>query len=132
MILQIIIATIVGVLIGAEREISSKPAGLRTITLIVTSCCILAIAFTQIFPPDAVSRVVANMLTGIGFIGGGVIVHAKGSVYGITTAATIWAGSIIGILFGLNMLLLGGILAAITLISLRLFGAIEKRLNRHV
>lgn len=114
-------------LIGVEREISSKPAGLRTITLIVVSCCILTIAFAEIFPPDSVSRVVANMLTGIGFIGGGVIVHTKGSVYGVTTAATIWAGAIIGILFGLNLLLLGGILAAITLVSLRIFGIIEKK-----
>jgi len=118
---------VAGVLIGAEREISHKAAGLRTITLIVVSCCILTIAFAQVFPPDAVSRVIANMLTGIGFIGGGVIVHTKGSVHGITTAATIWTGAIVGILFGLNMLLLGGVLACITLVSLRVFGAIEKK-----
>jgi len=127
MLLQILIATITGILIGAEREISSKPAGLRTITLIVVSCCVLTLAFALAFPPDAISRIVANMLTGIGFIGGGVIVYSKGSVHGITTAATIWSGAIIGILFGLNMLLLGGILAGITLISLRIFAVIEKK-----
>lgn len=87
----------------------------------------MTIAFAQVFPPDAVSRVIANMLTGIGFIGGGVIVHTKGSVHGITTAATIWTGAIVGILFGLNMLLLGAVLAGITLVSLRIFGAIEKK-----
>jgi len=81
------------------------------------------------FSSDSASRVIANMLTGIGFIGGGVIVQAKGSVHGVTTAATIWASAIIGILFGLNMLLLAGTLAGITLISLRVLGAIEKKLN---
>jgi len=88
---------------------------------------VLTLAFALAFPPDAISRIVANMLTGIGFIGGGVIVYSKGSVHGITTAATIWSGAIIGILFGLNMLLLGGILAGITLISLRIFAVIEKK-----
>ena len=127
MLIQIVTAILAGVLIGAEREISSKPAGLRTITLIVVSCCVLTMAFSQLFPPDAVSRVIANMLTGIGFIGGGVIVHTKGSVYGITTAATIWTGAIIGILLGLNMLLFGIVLAGITLVSLRIFGIIERK-----
>lgn len=90
-----------GATIGWERERREKPAGLRTLMLV----CLGAAVFTMIgFEFSSTTgdsgRVAAQIVTGIGFVGAGVILHSGGSVVGITTAATIWVAAAIGITVG--------------------------------
>ena len=102
--LKLGLATLLGGVIGLERELSGKPAGLRTNILI----CIGATLFTVVSihmislgerGTDA-SRIPAQIVSGVGFIGAGAILHARGSVTGLTSAATIWVVAAIGMALG--------------------------------
>ena len=98
---QLVLAMLLGGAIGIERELSGKPAGLRTNILI----CVGAMLFTVLSMKLAAGRgdpgrVAAQILTGVGFIGAGTILHTRGSVTGLTSAATIWVVSAIGMAVG--------------------------------
>ncbi len=101
LLIQLLLATVLGGAIGIEREISGKPAGLRTNILI----CIGATLFTVLSLRLArvtgdPGRVAAQIITGVGFIGAGTILHSRGSVTGLTSAATIWVVAAIGMAIG--------------------------------
>lgn len=101
LLLQVALATLLGGAIGIERELSGKPAGLRTNILI----CVGATLFTVLSLKLSAgrgdpARVAAQILPGVGFIGAGTILHARGSVTGLTSAATIWVVSAIGMALG--------------------------------
>lgn len=92
-------AAIAGFLIGYERGSRAKPAGVRTTTLI----CLGAMLFTMLsisVDPSSTSRIAANIVTGIGFLGAGIIMYHKGSIQGLTTAATVWMSAAIGMAIG--------------------------------
>ena len=106
---KLLLATLLGGAIGIEREMSGKPAGLRTNILI----CIGAALFTQLsvdvakmgFSADGrpfgdPGRIAAQIIVGVGFLGAGAILHGGGAVVGLTTAATIWAVAAIGMAIG--------------------------------
>ena len=101
LLLQLGLATLLGGAIGLERELGGKPAGLRTNILI----CIGSALYTQLSillvhgSADA-SRVAGQIVTGVGFIGAGTILHARGAVVGLTSAATIWVVAAIGVALG--------------------------------
>lgn len=108
--IRLAIATFVGAIIGLERKYHGKPAGVRTHTIVCIISTMLTItsaygfySFGQIDP----SRLLANILTGIGFLAGGVIYSVKEggrkSVYGLTTAAGIWGVGALGIPIGLGL-----------------------------
>ncbi|MGH7701365.1 MAG: MgtC/SapB family protein [Gemmatimonadales bacterium] len=101
LMLQLGLATLLGGAIGLERELSGKPAGLRTNILI----CMGSVIFTQLSmtiggPAADPTRVAAQIVTGVGFIGAGTILHARGTVVGLTSAATIWVVAAIGVALG--------------------------------
>jgi putative Mg2+ transporter-C (MgtC) family protein len=101
LLLQLFLAAVLGALIGLEREMRGKPAGLRTNTLI----CVGATLFTVLSYHMAgmrgdPARVAAQILPGVGFIGAGTILHMRGSVSGLTSAATIWVVAAIGMALG--------------------------------
>jgi putative Mg2+ transporter-C (MgtC) family protein len=101
LLLQLGLATLCGGWIGLERELSGKPAGLRTNILI----CVGATLFTSLSMVMSLgrgdpARVAAQILPGVGFIGAGTILHARGSVSGLTSAATIWVVAAIGMALG--------------------------------
>lgn len=109
-------ALLCGFILGMEREVKEKPAGLRTIVLITIGATLFMIisdlvtlttegpeAITRVDP----SRIASQVVTGIGFLGGGAIIQARGSVHGLTTAATIWVAAGIGLCIGLGFPLLG-------------------------
>ena len=103
-LIPILVALVLGGLIGIEREIHQKPAGLRTNMLI----CMGAAVFTLIgkyisINPDAESRIIQGVVTGVGFLGAGVLIHQQGNVHGLTTAATIWLVTAIGIACGARL-----------------------------
>ncbi len=100
-LLQLVLAVLLGGAIGLERELSGKPAGLRTNILI----CVGATLFTALSVKMSLgrgdpARVAAQILPGVGFIGAGTILHARGSVTGLTSAATIWVVAAIGMALG--------------------------------
>jgi uncharacterized membrane protein YhiD involved in acid resistance len=101
LLLQIGLATLLGGAIGLERELGGKPAGLRTNILI----CIGSVLYTHLsivlVGDDAdPTRVAGQIVTGVGFIGAGTILHARGAVVGLTSAATIWVVAAIGVALG--------------------------------
>ena len=124
-ILRLILSAIIGGMVGVEREVNNRPAGLRTHILVsVGSALIMLVSidgFNNIGDP---SRMAAQVVTGVGFIGAGTIIKTGNSIKGLTTAASLWVCSGIGLAIG-NGYYLGGIVTSaivlLTLISLRVF-----------
>jgi len=103
---KVLISTICGAIVGYERELKNKSAGLRTIILICVGSCLFTVAsFAAAQYTGDPTRILSTIVTGIGFLGGGVIVQHEDKLIGITTAAFIWVVSAIGILCGLGMII---------------------------
>jgi putative Mg2+ transporter-C (MgtC) family protein len=99
--LELVLAVVLGGLIGFEREWKDKPAGLRTNILI----CMAAVLFAEISQRAALrggdpGRIAAQILTGVGFLGAGTILQQRGGITGLTSAATIWMVTAIGVTLG--------------------------------
>ena len=106
-LLRLLTAVFLGAAVGMERELHGKQAGLRTHTLICLGAALLTIMSIRIPAPYAVayrvgdvSRIASNIATGVGFLGAGVILHTRGHIKGLTTAATIWVVAAIGVAAG--------------------------------
>lgn len=99
-ILQLVLALFAGTLIGAEREYRSKSAGLRTIALICFGSAVFTMLSLKLGSPINQDRFAANIITGIGFLGAGVIFKEENRVTGLTTAAIIWVSAAIGVCIG--------------------------------
>ncbi len=101
MVVPILVATLLGFLIGVERKHRSKEAGVRTHTIVCIGSALMMIISKYAFNSDADSaRVAAQIVAGIGFLGAGIIVYKKNSVHGLTTAAGVWATAGIGMACG--------------------------------
>ncbi|MBI1967840.1 MAG: MgtC/SapB family protein [Gemmatimonadetes bacterium] len=101
LMLQLALATVLGGAIGLERELGGKPAGLRTNILIcIGSALYTKLSITMASGTADPTRVAAQIVTGVGFIGAGTILHARGAVVGLTSAATIWVVAAIGVALG--------------------------------
>lgn len=125
---KILIATICGAIIGWDREQKNKVAGLRTNILICVGAAIFTIV-SVIVSHDNNSdptRILSTIVTGIGFLGGGVIIKTDDKIVGVTTAAFIWVVSAIGILCGIGATLTPIILTIILLIVSKLFEKVER------
>jgi len=124
-------ALLVGGIIGAERERHKKAVGLRTLILISLGSALFTILSYRIglYTSDEPSRIAANIVSGIGFLGAGVILEERGRVTGLTTAATIWLTAALGMAAGAGEYLLSGAAALIALIVLILFTRIEEYLE---
>ena len=111
--MRIVSAIFLGFAIGLEREITNKYAGLRTNILVCVGSCIFTILSIYGFPEVSVlgdelgtrdtARVAAQVVTGIGFIGGGTVLRHGANVFGLTTAATLWVSAAIGMACGTGM-----------------------------
>ncbi len=106
---RMVLSMMLGVIIGAERKRKGQIAGIRTFSLITMGAC-LAMLLSIYVPQEYMGlkngdpgRIAAQVITGIGFLGGGAIIRAKGSVKGLTTAAGIWISAIIGMAVGIGM-----------------------------
>lgn len=129
---RIVVSTILGGIIGLDRERGSHPAGFRTHILVCTGACLITIVSIQGFipytnGPSDPARLAAQIVSGIGFLGAGTILHKGISVSGLTTAASMWIVAGIGIASGVGMLLL----ATATTLLVRLILA-SYRLVNHV
>jgi len=99
--LRLFLATVAGGLIGFERKVVHKPAGLRTHMLVCMGSALFAIMSITIFVDDQ-ARMIAGVITGIGFLGAGTIFRAENHVKGLTTAASLWSVAAIGIAMGIG------------------------------
>ena len=122
-------AVLVGGVIGAEREYQDKAAGFRTIILITVGSTLFTILSLTLDPGNTQTRIAANIVTGIGFLGAGAIIREHGKVGGLTTAATIWLSAALGMGIGAGELVFISISTVVTLIVLLLFPHIEKRID---
>src|SRR5688572_8916623 len=137
-ILRVLGALVIGALIGFERSFHGRPAGFRTHALVCIASAILMIVtvyqneWMTVVPLDAIrtdpTRMAQGIMTGIGFLGAGVIFKEGLTVRGLTTAASIWVTSAIGILIGIGFWFAAVIGAAATLIVLALFRFVEANL----
>lgn len=118
MVLRLLLAAVLGAIIGAQREWSGKPAGLRTLALISAGSALFAIVSALGFDGADPSRIAAGIVTGIGFLGAGAILHRHGGVEGLTTASAIWVVAGIGLAAGTGLYLLAAAVTVITLIVL--------------
>jgi len=126
-------ALVVGALFGLNRELHGKPAGLRTHALVTLGAATATALVVRMadgnFATDAnaISRVVQGILTGVGFLGAGVILRdPAGHVTGLTTAATIWMCAVLGIVCGLGYWIILGVTVALTTVTLLLGRPLER------
>jgi len=129
-VLKVLIALLMGVLLGLEREYKRKAAGMRTMTLICMSSTVFTILSAELGYPNSADRVASNILTGVGFIGAGVIFKGDYSIDGITTAASIWIAAAIGMAIGMSQYWLAVTALASTLVVLILLEFVERRISQ--
>jgi putative Mg2+ transporter-C (MgtC) family protein len=129
-VIRLLLAAGIGALLGLEREIRHKSAGFRTNILISVGACIFTIIGLS-FPSGDPSRVTAQIVTGIGFLGGGAILHSGNSVHGMTTAAMIWVNAALGAAVGLGQFRMALMGAGLTLVVLLILGRLEQTVERN-
>ena len=133
LVIRIILATLLGAIVGLQREKAGKPAGLRThiIVSLGTAVVVLACAATGM-NQDGLSRVIQGIVTGIGFVGAGSILklNEEREIQGLTTAAGLWMTAAIGIAVGLGALGVAILGTLLTVIVLSFVGVIESRLEK--
>src|SRR3954470_19353750 len=127
------VAALCGAMIGLERELKQKPAGFRTNILICAGSAMYMAIGVLLIRGENVSgvdptRIAAQVVTGIGFLGAGCIIQQGGRITGLTTAATIWVVAAIGLVAGAGFPLLALISAVMVLLTLAVLGPIEARL----
>lgn len=130
-------ALLIGSVLGLNREIHGKPAGLRTHALVCLGAAVATLVSLQspmgFIPVDqnAIGRIIQGILTGIGFLGAGVILRdPNGHVTGLTTAATIWVCAVLGVVCGLGYWLILGVALSMALIALILGVVVERNAAR--
>jgi putative Mg2+ transporter-C (MgtC) family protein len=111
---KLLLAFVLGAAIGYDRERHGKDAGIRTYAAVCMGSALFTFIGEQLQDTAAVSRIIANIVTGVGFLGAGIIYknNASSSSQGLTTAATIWGTSAIGIAVGLDMYIISVVSAA--------------------
>lgn len=140
MIIRLVVALAAGALLGAEREMIGKEAGVRTLMMVASGAAIFAfiglslpylIATSAGNLADILARnggflnVIANIVVGVGFLGGGIIIKNEGHVHGITTAAVVWVTAAIGTMIGLGLIEFGAAAAVIVVFLLYVLRAIS-------
>lgn len=116
---RLLLAAALGAIIGLERELRNKEAGLRTNILITMGSALFTIMSSEMAGPGGdPGRIAAQIVTGIGFLGGGAILHTKGAIQGLTTAATIWMNAAIGVACGGGRYRLATVATVVTLLTL--------------
>ena len=131
-LLKLVLAICIGGVLGAEREYRSKSAGFRTLTLICLGATIFTIFSRIIGGSGNPDRIASNIVTGIGFVGAGVIFKGDSTskVNGITTAAMIWVTAALGIAIGTDYLMVATLATGLILVVLFLFSLVEDRIDR--
>lgn len=132
--LRLGLALFVGATLGLNRWLHHKSAGIRTHSLVAIGSATAVLLIADFVQDDAqsVSRVLQGLITGLGFLGAGVIIHEQRSrkVHGLTTAASLWACALIGATFGAGKYALGAMALGAILITLLIGGPLERLMTR--
>ena len=138
LILRLSMAILVGGILGLNRELHVKPAGVRTHALVSLGAALAAVITLQTqalsggYDPNSIGRIIQGVMTGIGFLGAGVILRdAGGHVTGLTTAATIWVCAALGIACGLGYWKTVGVTIGLALVVL-VFGQAVERVGERI
>jgi len=128
---QVSVAFIIGAIIGLEREFRSKPAGFRTMILISVGACLYTILSKEAGAANgSADRIASNIVTGIGFIGAGVIFKEGITVNGLTTAALIWITAALGMAIGYHRYPLAIVVSGIVVVALFVLEPVQRFINR--
>jgi putative Mg2+ transporter-C (MgtC) family protein len=120
MLARLVIAVLLGGIIGYERERAAKPAGVRTHGMVSLGAALFAVISLYGFGERGdPARVAAQIVSGIGFLGAGLILHHRGSVQGLTTAASVWVTAAIGLAVGVGMAAMAVVTALLVYLLLR-------------
>jgi len=120
LVARLILGFVLSGIVGLEREVSLKPAGLRTHILVGLGSTLLTILSLEAFPGSDSSRVAASIIVGIGFLGAGTIIKTKEKVVGLTTAASLWIVASIGVATGAEYYLLAAVTTILAFLVLKL------------
>ena len=120
MFLRLLVAVVLGALVGYERERAGKPAGVRTHGMVSLGAALFAVVSLHGFGGTGdPARVAAQIVTGIGFLGAGAILHQRSNVHGLTTAASLWVTAAIGLAVGVGMVFMSLATAVLVFLLLR-------------
>jgi putative Mg2+ transporter-C (MgtC) family protein len=129
---RLVLAAVLGGLVGTERELADQPAGLRTHVLLCVGTCLFTLVSAYGFGDGAdPSRLAAQIVTGIGFLGGGAILRHGFTIRGLTTAASIWSTCALGVAVGVGRYVLATGTAVLVLVTLYGLRALRNVLRRH-
>ncbi len=141
LIIRLLVAALFGAIVGLERELQGHPAGLRTHLLVCVGSALILVTNIKLFEQFHgqsnidVTRMGAQVVSGIGFLGAGTIIRASDRIRGLTTAATLWSVAAIGLAVGAGLYLAGAVTTAIVVIALTLFrpmvDKIAAKRNKH-
>jgi putative Mg2+ transporter-C (MgtC) family protein len=133
-VISLILAAFLGAAIGLERELSGKSAGLRTNLLICLGAAIFTIISKRMVDvtEGSTTRIAAQIVTGVGFLGAGAVIQDRRGVHGLTTAATIWLVASIGMACGGQFYILAIVASLIAVVALIGLGKLSKPLGRYV
>ena len=132
-VLRLVAATLIGASIGLNRYLHHKSIGIRTLGLVALVAAAMVVSVLEVSTADAATRVIQGIVTGIGFIGAGLIMHRPedSQVHGLTTASTVWVAAAIGIMCGLGVWSVVLVAAAIVALILVFGGRVEKAIAHH-
>ena len=119
-IIKLVLIFVLSGIVGLEREVKIKPAGLRTHILVGMGSTILTILSLEAFPGSDPARVAAAIVVGMGFIGAGAILKTEEKISGLTTAATLWITAAIGLTLGTGYYILAFVMTLLTYLCLKL------------
>jgi putative Mg2+ transporter-C (MgtC) family protein len=128
-LLRLTVALVIGALVGIEREYRGHPAGVRTLALVSVGSCIFTAAGLFVLPGHATdpTRIAAQVVTGVGFLGAGAIFRSDDGIKGLTTAATVWVVAALGMAVGFGLYLLAVGAALVVMVGLVIVRPIEMR-----
>jgi len=137
-LLQLVVAMVLGMIMGGERSIAGKTAGMRTYALVAMGSALFIIvsasvqaAFLGVVNFDPL-RVAAAVITGIGFIGAGIIIFRETTLRGLTTAAGLWVAAGVGIAVGFKMYMIASFAAVLTLFVFTIMWAVENYVESRI
>jgi putative Mg2+ transporter-C (MgtC) family protein len=119
-IVKLVLAFVLSGIVGLEREVSLKPAGLRTHLLVGLGSSLLTILSVEAFAGSDPARIAASVIVGIGFLGAGTILKTEEKIVGLTTAATLWVAASIGVAVGVGYYVIAIIATALAYLALLL------------
>lgn len=134
MVSRVLVAALLGAIIGVQRESRGKAAGLRTNALIALGSAMFGVLSVTVVPhaQGDPSRIAAAVVSGVGFLGGGAILRHEQHVLGLTSAATIWVDAAIGLAVGVGMYTVAIAVTVVTLFVLEVLPHVENLLGRHL